>query len=301
MEDQRFEQSENQAVGLSDDRKNETPDIQAAGDSEGMGMCPPVQEDVDGSMNGDGGTHEEATAPEQRECRMRGWWTGAKRGAGAIWKRVWPVVKRRWGLITVAALLVVLIVVGLKVYNSLAAKRDYYESLSQTIMEMKKISEFCTANYVGEVMVMDEERSFLKRKNIVLIVKGKVRAGFDLTKMHTEVVGDTAINVTIPPPKVLDIITNPSDIRTFSEKGTWSHERTTMTKNAARAKLMELVMEEHLLDVAEENGRRQLEALFSAFGFRHVNIKLANSAEGDDFETVVGDSVSGKASTLVSD
>ena len=204
-----------------------------------------------------------------------------------------------WAAVCFLVLLVVLIVIGLKIYNSITAKKDYYESLSQTITEMKKISEFCTSTYVGEVMVIDEEKHFLKKKNIVLIVKGKVRAGFDLTKMQTEVVGDTTINVTIPPPTVLDIITNPSDIRTFSEKGSWSHERTTITKNAARAKLLELVMEENLLLTAEDNGLRQLEAIFSAFGFKHVNISLGNSADDDDFDTVIGDSVSTTATALV--
>lgn len=237
---------------------------------------------------------------EQQTSPLQGWWEKVMAGATAVWKRVWPVLRKRWGMIGAIVLLVVLIVVGLRIYNSLSAKRDYYESLSQTIMEMKKISEFCTANYVGEVMVMDEEKGFLKKKNIVLIVKGKVRAGFDLTKMQTEVVGDTTINVTIPPPTILDIITNPSDIRTFSEKGTWSHERTTITKNAARAKLMELVMEENLLVIAEDNGLRQLEAIFSAFGFKHVNIQLANSADDDDFDTVIGDSISTSATLLAS-
>ena len=58
-------------------------------------------------------------------------------------------------------------------------------------------------------------------------------------------------------------------------------------------------MEENLLLTAEDNGLRQLEAIFSAFGFKHVNINLANSADDDDFDTVIGDSVSTTATALV--
>ena len=275
-----------------------------AAEQDGATCCPDGEQEqacaADATPGVDGCQTTEQQAGEQQDNPPQGWWAKTKGCVAKACKWLCPVLKKRWGMIAAIVLLVVLIVIGLRIYYSISAKRDYYESLSQTILEMKKISEFCTATYVGEVMVIDEEKHFLKKKNIVLIVKGKVRAGFDLTKMQTEVVGDTTINVTIPPPTVLDIITNPSDIRTFSEKGSWSHERTTITKNAARAKLLELVMEENLLLTAEDNGLRQLEAIFSAFGFKHVNINLANSADDDDFDTVIGDSVSTTATALVS-
>ena len=165
---------------------------------------------------------------------------------------------------------------------------------------MKRISEFCTANYIGEVMIQDEEKHFLNHKSIVLIVRGKVRMGFDLSKMETKVVNDSTINLTLPQVQILDIITNPSDIRTFSEKGSWSHERVTITKNAARAKLLELVMEENLLAIAEDNGKRQLEAIFSSFGFKRVNIDFVVDSTDAENLAIVGDSVSENATTLFS-
>lgn len=241
---------------------------------------------------------DEAPEPQPPDNGIKRCWKKVKGGAGALWAAVWPLLKKRWGRIIAIVLLVFVALTALRIYNSITAKKDYYESLSQTITEMKQISEFCTAHYIGEVMVSDEEIVFLKKKTIVLIVKGTVRAGFDLTKMQTEVVDDTTINVTIPPAQVLDIITNPSDIRTFSEKGSWSHEKTTIIKNTARAKLLELVMEDKLLETAEENGIRQLRTIFMAFGFKKVNISIANCAEGSDFETIVGDSVSDNVVTL---
>jgi hypothetical protein len=116
--------------------------------------------------------------------------------------------------------------------------------------------------------------------------------------MLNKVVNDSVINLSLPTAQILDIITNPSDIRTFSEKGNWSHERVTITKNAARAKLLELVMEENMLATAEENGKRQLSAIFSSFGFKHVNIAFVVDSTVCDSLSIVGDSVSKNATTL---
>ena len=222
------------------------------------------------------------------------------RGFGDVWKALVEfLIKRKRTVLYVALALVAVLVVLFIIYRNQVGK-NRYETLVQTITEMKRISEFCTANYIGEVMIQDEEKQFLNKKSIVLIVRGKVRMGYDLSKMETQVVNDSTINLTLPQARVLDIITNPSDIRTFNEKGTWSHERVTITKNAARAKLLELVMEENLLATAEDNGKRQLAAIFSSFGFKHVNIAFVADSTGAENSAIVGDSVSENATTLFS-
>ena len=219
---------------------------------------------------------------------------------GLLWKALKEFLIKRKRPVIYAAVAVVVAVVAILIIHRNQVGKNRYETLVQTITEMKRISEFCTANYIGEVMIQDEDNQFLKRKNIVLIVRGKVRMGYDLSKMETEVVNDSTINLTLPQAQVLDIITNPSDIRTFNEKGTWSHERVTITKNAARAKLLELVMEENLLATAEDNGKRQLAAIFSSFGFKHVNIAFVADSTSAENSAIVGDSVSENATTLFS-
>ena len=222
------------------------------------------------------------------------------RGFGDVWKALVEfLIKRKRTVLYVALALVAVLVVMFIIYRNQVGK-NRYETLVQTITEMKRISEFCTANYIGEVMIQDEEKQFLNHKSIVLIVRGKVRMGYDLSKMETAVVNDSTINLTLPQARVLDIITNPSDIRTFNEKGNWSHERVTITKNAARAKLLELVMEENLLATAEDNGKRQLAAIFSSFGFKHVNIDFVADSTDAENAAMVGDSVSENATTLYS-
>ena len=217
-----------------------------------------------------------------------------------LWKALKEFLIKKKRMVLYVALALVAVVVAILIIHRNQVGKNRYETLVQTITEMKRISEFCTANYIGEVMIQDEEKHFLNHKNIVLIVRGKVRMGYDLSKMETQVVNDSTINLTLPQAQVLDIITNPSDIRTFSEKGTWSHERVTITKNAARAKLLELVMEEKLLATAEINGKRQLEAIFSSFGFKHVNIAFVADSTSEENSAMVGDSVSENAKTIFS-
>ena len=237
---------------------------------------------------------EPADAPEDAPEEKK------RQGFGDVWKALVEfLIKRKRTVLYVALALVAVLVVLYIIYRNQVGK-NRYETLVQTITEMKRISEFCTANYIGEVMIQDEEKQFLNKKSIVLIVRGKVRMGYDLSKMETQVVNDSTINLTLPQARVLDIITNPSDIRTFNEKGTWSHERVTITKNAARAKLLELVMEENLLATAEDNGKRQLAAIFSSFGFKHVNIAFVADSTGAENSAIVGDSVSENATTLFS-
>ena len=226
-----------------------------------------------------------------------------------VWKKWINCVVEYWGkatafikgckkpvLYAVIAGVVVLVVLLVWPWNK--DEKNRYETLGQTITEMKKISEFCTANYIGEVMIQDEEKKFLNRKNIVIIVRGKIRAGFDLSQMETQVVNDSTINLSLPSAQILDVITNPSDTRIFNEKGNWTHEEVTNTINAARAKLVELVMEDNLLATAENNGERQLKSIFSAFGFKDVNITFVADSTVCDSTAVIGDSVSGSATIL---
>ncbi len=243
-------------------------------------------------------TVEQEQDTEPQETPEENFWEKCRRWIVECWAKVKEFLLKRKQLVIYALIAIVALLVVLFVIRRNNEAKNRYETLGQTITEMKRISEFCTASYIGEVMIQDEEKKFLKNKNIVLIVRGKVRMGFDLTKMETQVVNDSTINLTLPTAQILDIITNPTDIRTFSEKGNWSHERVTITKNSARAKLLELVMEENQLATAEENGRRQLTAIFSAFGFKQVNIAFVADTTGSEIPLVAGDSVSENATIL---
>ena len=193
------------------------------------------------------------------------------------------------------------------------------EKTSNVVEEIKRIGEFTTACYYEEMALQDsynDTAHFMGRsadklagkalkkiglgslsrtadkasaavttsKNeIVLIGKGRVRAGFDLGKVQESdlnIHGDT-LDITLPPAEVFDIIMNPSDFTTEYEKGTWSHELTKPIKEHAKAMLEQNAIENGILAKAEENGKTQLEAIFTAFGFNQVNITITRTDDRD--------------------
>lgn len=111
---------------------------------------------------------------------------------------------------------------------------------------------------------------------IILIGKGRVRAGFNLTKLQEgdfSVHGDTLL-ITLPPAEVFDIIMNPSDFTTEYESGTWSHELTKPIKERAKLELEQNAIDNGILSKAEESGKKRLENLFLSFGFNAVIINV---------------------------
>lgn len=165
------------------------------------------------------------------------------------------------------------------------------DDTANVVSEIKKLGEFTTACYYEEMAIRDsykEKGKFLvfnttSENEILLIGKGIVRAGFDLSKIaenDLRVKGDT-IEVDLPQPEIFDIIMNPSDFTTEYESGTWTHEMTKPIKVRAKSDLEKNAYNFGIIKKAEESGLKRLEALFKTFGFQVVllNIKQKDAAE----------------------
>jgi hypothetical protein len=148
------------------------------------------------------------------------------------------------------------------------------------VEEVKKIGEFTSACYYEEMALRDTytDKTFVfKHTNeILLIGKGTVRAGFDLSKLQE---GDISVNsdtlkINLPPAEIFDIIMNPSDFSTEYEKGTWSHELTKPIKERARTELEQNAIKSGILEKAETTGIDRLTNLFKTFGFNEVVITV---------------------------
>lgn len=165
------------------------------------------------------------------------------------------------------------------------------DDTANVVSEIKKLGEFTTACYYEEMAIRDsykEKGKFLvfnttSENEILLIGKGIVRAGFDLSKIaenDLRVKGDT-IEVDLPQPEIFDIIMNPSDFTTEYESGTWTHEMTKPIKMRAKSDLEKNANNFGIIKKAEEGGLKRLEALFKTFGFQVVllNIKQEDATE----------------------
>lgn len=181
-----------------------------------------------------------------------------------------------------------------------SAHRLQIDDTANVITEIRKISEFTTACYYGETAMVGDK--YFRPKEFVdsrifkfadkfipdsvsmvkyaYIVRGKVRAGYDLSNMSSEdlsLSGDTLF-VRLPDPEILDAIVNPGDIDLFDVHGivrgldtmVWSDKDEKQVIRNARRDFMKDALDSGLLEKAESNGIKELEACFKAFGFKFV-------------------------------
>ncbi len=168
------------------------------------------------------------------------------------------------------------------------------EKTANVVEEVKKIGEFTSSTYYEEMALRGTKKVagvIGKRTNeVILIAKGRVRAGFDLGKLKEGdivVDGDT-LKLTLPPVEVFDIITNPSDYEIEYRDGNWTDESLKQVKVKGRKMLEKNALEFGILQKAEESGLKRLETLFQTFGFNTVLLTVSKpSADPAATEAVV--------------
>lgn len=110
---------------------------------------------------------------------------------------------------------------------------------------------------------------------IVYIVKAKVRAGFDLSKIEEGDLiakGDT-LSIKLPAIEIFDVIVNPSDWEIVDRVGEWSDDDIRMLQTTAKVDIKNDAIAYGLLEKAESFGKESLISLFKTFGFSEVVIK----------------------------
>ena len=238
--------------------------------------------------------------------------SAAKGGLGLAGKALLPIfLKAGLGLVLAGALAVIVP----KVVEALKGNSKIDETMT-IVEEVKKIGEFVSACYFEELVVTrtkpskenkeevtdslsDREKmdksikntvKFLvtptpyllynKYKNsecqIVLLTRGKIRAGFDLQKLTEKdfkYVNDTLF-LTLPQVETFDIIMNPSDITVMYETGKWSHEEITGFVTMARDSMVVNAKNYGYEEKARDNGVEKLKSMFATFGFPNVVIDI---------------------------
>lgn len=109
---------------------------------------------------------------------------------------------------------------------------------------------------------------------IVFIVKSKVRAGFDLSKIEEKdlVVNGDTITINLPEIEIFDIIANPSDWEIFYREGDWADSEIRTIQTMAKVDIKNDAIAYGLLEKAESFGMESLKSLFKTFGFSEVDL-----------------------------
>ena len=155
---------------------------------------------------------------------------------------------------------------------------------ASVVEEIKKISEFTSACYYEEYVIKDTKEAsgnavikiVKSNPEVVILSKGKVRAGVDLGKINPEdiKVSNDTLRINLPQPEIFDVIVNPSDYEIFSENGDWSHDEISRIIQKGKENLQQHALDEDIIGKAGETSKKKLESLFQTLGYKVVEINL---------------------------
>ena len=189
---------------------------------------------------------------------------------------------------------------------TLRSSKRTIEKTSNVISEIKKISEFTSACYYEEIVLDQYKYKYSDRKvynknastwskvksmtgfdgnqeytivrdstkngRIVFVVKSRVRAGYDLSKIKDGdlIITNDTLSVKLPDIQIFDIIVNPSDWEVYHQEGKWNDSEIKAVQSGAKDRIKNDAIEFGLLEKAESFGKESLVSLFKSFGFAKV-------------------------------
>jgi hypothetical protein len=155
------------------------------------------------------------------------------------------------------------------------------------VKEIKSLSQLITITAYNE-LVVDSVKPFAipimpgmsvpihaMDDHLVLIGKGRVLAGVDLSKIQDKdiYVKDDSVSIILPKAEILQVITNPSDFETFEEKGDWTDKEVTAVKIKLQRKMIAAVTQQNILPKAAATANVMMENFMRSVGFTKVSVQ----------------------------
>lgn len=203
---------------------------------------------------------------------------------------------RNYILVVAGIFLVIFLLQKFKVFPSwdslFSAKPVVIEETPILIAEIKELSEMITITAFDEVVVDSIKASKYDIVNkitgfsvptlsptpdrLVLVSRGKVLAGTDLSALMPDdfYIDKDSISMQIPPARIFDVITNPSDFTTFSETGEWTPEAVTLVKQKARNKVLKRALDNGILEKANQRSKVVMENFLRSLGYKGIHVKI---------------------------
>lgn len=167
------------------------------------------------------------------------------------------------------------------------------------VSEIRKINELSTYCFYSEMVLKDSKNievvnksysltdrmafgsgwhydTIAKQNYLVILAKGKVKAGFDLSKMtdnDVKISRDTLF-IRLPKAEILDVLMNPSDVEVFAEEGSWSHQEMVCLENQGIERLRNDALSFGIIEKSERIGIKKIENLLKTFGFKSVVVSI---------------------------
>lgn len=163
------------------------------------------------------------------------------------------------------------------------------EDTKNIVEEIRNISELTTCCFYNEyVLKSNKDRVENKegwfgikyesreKRELVFVVKGSVRAGFNFSKIKEEdiKVNKDTINIKLPKPEIFDVISNPSDYKIITEEGKWDHEEVVALQSEGKKLTLNKALKGDIFSKTNTAGKEHITNLLKAFGFNVVNVTL---------------------------
>ncbi|MFN5477641.1 MAG: DUF4230 domain-containing protein [Sphingobacteriales bacterium] len=203
---------------------------------------------------------------------------------------------RNYILVVAGIFLVIFLLQKFNVFPSwgslFSAKPVVIEETPVLISEIKELSEMITITAFDEVVVDSIKPSKYDIVNkitgfsvptlsptpdrLVLVSRGKVMAGTDLSALMPDdfYIDKDSVSMTLPPARIFDVITNPSDFTTFAESGEWTPEAVTLVKQKARNKVLQRALENGILEKANQRSKVVMENFLRSLGYSRIQIMM---------------------------
>ncbi len=111
---------------------------------------------------------------------------------------------------------------------------------------------------------------------LVLIGKGKILAGVNLTKLSASdvFIQKDSVSLVLPKAEIFQVILNPSGFEVFEETGTWTDDEVKTVKIKLRDKLLANALQENILQKAGSKAVAVIENFLRAAGFKKVTVVI---------------------------
>lgn len=153
------------------------------------------------------------------------------------------------------------------------------------VKEIRSLNRWETSQYSIEKIIDNGSggnifQKFLFGNRILLIAHGQVTGGFDLSQISDDDIKivDKSITIDFPPPTILSASLDESQTRVYDrQKGvllaTDNNLESDARKQAVDA-IRQAACTQGILNITSENGRKQLTAILSSFGFVNISINI---------------------------
>ena len=154
---------------------------------------------------------------------------------------------------------------------------------SAVVHEIQRLNDLVSVKYtVQKVVGLEEKKVPLGSEKILLFVQAEVLAGIDLSRLtpgDVKMLRSNQVQITLPPPKILNIVIDDKQTKVWDRQITWwtpwvpfNPDLERQARLAARDEIEKAALEMGILDQAKRNAEESVRALLQIFGMKSVSV-----------------------------